>query len=79
MLHVEIIQNEWASGLQRVVARVVLADNGLLDIEAENVDMWREIALKPFRQAETGTEVSPASSTPQLNQARKPTGDVGSR
>jgi hypothetical protein len=58
MLHAEIIQNEWAAGIQRVVARVVLADGGLT-LETDDLETWEPIALRPFRELETGAEVSP--------------------
>jgi hypothetical protein len=61
MLHAEIIQNEWAAGLQRVVARVVFSDNHL-SVEADDLDTWEPIALKPFREFETGVELSPAEN-----------------
>lgn len=61
MLHAEIIQNEWAAGVQRVVARVVLADDGHVSVETNDAETWETIALKPFREPDTGVEVSPSS------------------
>lgn len=64
MLHAEIIQNEWAAGVQRVVARVVFADNHVT-LETNDAETWEPIALKPFRELETGNEVSPVEE-PEL-------------
>jgi hypothetical protein len=58
MPHVELIQNEWAAGQQRVVAKLVL--NGSQHVEVSAVsEIWEPIALKPFIDPDTGREVSP--------------------
>jgi hypothetical protein len=58
MPHVELIQNEWAAGQQRVVARVVLNGADRVQVEALS-EIWEPIALAPFIDPETGLEVSP--------------------
>jgi len=59
MLHVELIQNEWAAGRQLVVARVTLEDNGRLKFESADDDVWGPVAFRSFVDQATGDEVSP--------------------
>jgi hypothetical protein len=59
MLHVELIQNEWAAGQQRVVARLTLNGGGEIQIESTDDEVWREIVLRPFRDSHSGRDVSP--------------------
>ena len=59
MPHVELIQNEWAAGQQRVVAKVFLNGTGEVHVEAIG-DGWEHIALKPFIDPDTGLEVTVA-------------------
>src|SRR3954452_22765899 len=58
MPHVELIQNEWAAGQQRVVAKVVLNGARAVQVEALS-EIWEPIALAPFTDPDTGLEVSP--------------------
>jgi hypothetical protein len=61
MLHVELIQNEWAAGRQLVVARVTLNGTGDVHVESGDDDLWPPVALRPFVDRETGDELAPAS------------------
>lgn len=64
MLHVEIVRNEWSSGRQRIVAKLVL--NGTGAIRAEGSDQWTAVAMKPFVDLETGAELSAEAGEPFL-------------
>ena len=59
MLHVEVIQNEWAAGQQRVVARLVLNGTGALEVESDDLPTWRPITMRPFFDGTAGREISP--------------------
>jgi hypothetical protein len=62
MLHVELIQNEWTAGRQRVVGRVLL--NGSGEVSLEPVDSgWEASALLPFIDPESGDELTPTADT----------------
>ena len=61
MLHVEVIQNEWAAGTQRVVGRLTLNGTGDVRVESTGDASWSSTILDPFRDPETGLEVSPQS------------------
>jgi hypothetical protein len=61
MLHVELIQNEWTAGRQRVVGRVLL--NGTGRVSLEPVDSgWEATALMPFKDPESGEELTPTEN-----------------
>jgi hypothetical protein len=64
MLHVEVILNEWTAGRQRVVGRVVLEESGEIRIEAADQAAWQESVLEPFRDPESGDELTP-TETPE--------------
>lgn len=59
MLHVEIVQNEWSSARQRVVARLRLSDGSVAVEHTGSDDHWSEVALRPFMDRESGMEVAP--------------------
>jgi hypothetical protein len=65
MVHVELIQNEWAAGQQRVVAKLVLSGSSELQLETDDEETWGALALKPFRHPDTGREISPTAD-PEL-------------
>jgi hypothetical protein len=56
MLHVELIQNEWSAAQQRVVARLTLNGSGV-HVDPADDDHWTVLALRPFIDPITGTEV----------------------
>jgi hypothetical protein len=59
VLHVELIQNEWAAGQQRVVARLLLDDTRDLKLETSDEQTWESIAFRPFQDPASGRELSP--------------------
>lgn len=44
-VHVDVVQNDWANGAQRVVARLWL-DSGHLEVVADD-EQWKDVALRP--------------------------------
>jgi hypothetical protein len=68
MLHVEIIQNEWAAGRQRVVGRVILNGSGKVSLEPVDPG-WEASALLPFVDPESGDELTPTDSAERFVRA----------
>jgi hypothetical protein len=64
MLHVEVIQNEWAAGSQRVVGRVTVNGTGGVQVEAAEEAPWSSVLVESLRDPGTGDELS-AKSDPE--------------
>ena len=56
--HVDIVKNEWLAGFQVVVARLE-PEGGKLRLQAEDLDKWKPIVLRPFFDRDLGREIGP--------------------
>ncbi len=57
--HVDVVQNDWLAGTQRVVARLWI-ERGSIRFESADEPTWRPILIREIADPETGKVVSPS-------------------
>lgn len=66
--HIDVFVNDWSSALQRLVARVSLAD-GELHVETYGNPSYEEVVRRPIVIAETGEELHDFKTPDEFFQA----------